>query len=84
MKVYIVHIDSYEDYGNSINDFKCFDTMEKAKKHLELCKREFEKDILNSYDDYTIEEDELSYVWYLNGAYSENHYCITIHTKEVE
>ena len=85
MKVYIVHIDSY-DYFHNIDDLKCFDTMEKAKKHLELCKREFEKEILGFYDseDCIVEEDDLSYVWYLEGYYDSDHYCITIHTKEIE
>ena len=87
-RVYVVRIDSDDTLhdGEIIQAVKVFSTLDKAKEHLQFCKKDFEESCLSDYDpdEYIIEEDELSYSWYLEGLYDGCHYCVEISTEEVE
>lgn len=84
-KVFVVLIDSYDGEGASIVETEIFNTLDAAKEHLAILKKDFKDNVpnWNDTDLYTIEEDDEFFTWYETGCYDKNHYCLDIYQRSV-
>ena len=82
-KVYVLTIvDLDKNYGGMINTL-VFETLDKAKEHLERMKNEFLANTDLDEEESVIEEEEMSWTWYYDGYYNTSHYSLRIEEKEI-
>lgn len=82
-KVYVLTIDDLDEGFGATIDTLVFDTIEKAKEHLEKLKLNFLANTNLDEEESVIEEEEMSWTWYYDGEYNRNHYQLWIEEKEI-
>lgn len=81
-KVYVLTIDDTNENWSTLETL-VFNTLEKAKKHLEQLKYIFLCNNNIDEEDSIIEDEEMSWTWYYDGDYNHNHYSLHIEEKEI-
>lgn len=84
-RLYILTLDDVCDFATCEHIPRAFTNKEKALKALRSVSNSFVADYnLNDDDEWVIEDNDDSFVAYINGRWAENHYRASIHEVEVE
>lgn len=82
-KVYLVIIDSIDEFMDFGILTKAFSSYGKAKEYFDITVSQ-EKSYIKDNEDWVIEEDDYTFCAYVEGRYPESHSFVQIREMEIE